>query len=252
MSAWLEIENLSAKVGEKEILKGLSLSVGKGEIHVLMGPNGSGKSTLSNVLCGDPLYEVTGGSVVFKGENLLEKSVEERACLGIFMAFQRPVEIPGVTMTTFMKHALNARRRAAGQPEMDAVSFMKRLKIRAKALDVTEEMLKRPVNVGFSGGEKKRLENLQMAVLEPDFCILDEMDAGLDVDAVKVAGAGVQIMRDPERTFLVISHNIGFLREQIRPDFVHILVGGRVVENGGTELLDEVEKNGFSRFYKEG
>ena len=251
MSAWLEIKDLSAKVGEKEILKGLSLSVGKGEIHVLMGPNGSGKSTLSNVLCGDPMYEVTGGSVTFKGKDLLAESIEERACDGIFMAFQRPVEIPGVTMTTFMKYALNARRRAAGLPEMDAVSFIKRLKIRAKAFDISEEMLKRPVNVGFSGGEKKRMENLQMAVLEPDFCILDEMDAGLDVDAVKVAGAGVQIMRGPERTFFVISHNIGFLREQIKPDFVHILVGGRVVANGGTELMDEVEKNGFSRFYKE-
>ena len=203
MSAWLEIKDLHVKVGDKPILNGLSLSVNAGEVHVIMGPNGSGKSTLSNVLCGNPHYEVTGGFVDFKGKNLLDMSVEERACAGIFLAFQHPIELPGVSMATFMKYALNARRKAAGEKELDAVGFMKRIKVRAQALGISDEMLKRPVNVGFSGGEKKRLETFQMAVLEPDFCILDEMDSGLDVDAVKVAGSGVKIMRSPERSFLV-------------------------------------------------
>lgn len=251
MSAWLEIKDLHVKVGDKPILNGLSLSVNAGEVHVIMGPNGSGKSTLSNVLCGNPHYEVTGGFVDFKGKNLLEMTVEERACAGIFLAFQHPVEIPGVSMATFMKYALNARRKAAGEKELDAVSFMKRIKVRAQALGISDEMLKRPVNVGFSGGEKKRLETFQMAVLEPDFCILDEMDSGLDVDAVKVAGNGVKIMRSPERSFLVISHNIKFLKEQIMPDKIHILVHGRVVCEGGMELLDKIDQNGFSAFQKE-
>lgn len=251
MSAWLEIKDLHVKVGDKPILNGLSLSVNAGEVHVIMGPNGSGKSTLSNVLCGNPHYEVTGGFVDFKGKNLLNMTVEERACAGIFLAFQHPVEIPGVSMATFMKYALNARRKAAGEKELDAVSFMKRIKVRAQALGISDEMLKRPVNVGFSGGEKKRLETFQMAVLEPDFCILDEMDSGLDVDAVKVAGNGVKIMRSPERSFLVISHNIKFLKEQIMPDKIHILVHGRVVCEGGMELLDEIDQNGFSAFQKE-
>lgn len=251
MSAWLEIKDLHVKVGDKPILNGLSLSVNAGEVHVIMGPNGSGKSTLSNVLCGNPHYEATGGFVDFKGKNLLDMSVEERACAGIFLAFQHPIELPGVSMATFMKYALNARRKAAGEKELDAVSFMKRIKVRAQALGITDEMLKRPVNVGFSGGEKKRLETFQMAVLEPDFCILDEMDSGLDVDAVKVAGSGVKIMRSPERSFLVISHNIKFLKEQIMPDKIHILVHGRVVAEGGTELLDEIDQNGFAGFQKE-
>lgn len=251
MSAWLEIKDLHAKVGDKPILNGLSLTINAGETHVIMGPNGSGKSTLSNVLCGNPHYEVTGGSVEFKGQNLLEMSVEERARAGIFLAFQSPIELPGVSMSTFMKYALNARRKAAGEKELDAVSFMKRIKIRAQALDITDEMLKRPVNVGFSGGEKKRLEIFQMAVLEPDFCILDEMDSGMDVDAVKVAGSGVQIMRSPERSFLVISHNTKFLREQIKPDHVHILARGQVVAEGGAELMDEIDRNGFAGFLKE-
>lgn len=251
MSAWLEIKDLHVKVGDKPILNGLSLSVNAGEVHVIMGPNGSGKSTLSNVLCGNPHYEVTGGFVDFKGKNLLNMSVEERACAGIFLAFQHPVELPGVSMATFMKYALNARRKAAGEKELDAVSFMKRIKVRAQALGISDEMLKRPVNVGFSGGEKKRLETFQMAVLEPDFCILDEMDSGLDVDAVKVAGSGVKIMRSPERSFLVISHNIKFLKEQIMPDKIHILIHGRVAAEGGMELLDEIDQNGFAGFQKE-
>ncbi len=251
MSAWLEIKDLHAKVGDKPILNGLFLTIDAGETHVIMGPNGSGKSTLSNVLCGNPHYEVTGGSVTFKGQNLLEMSVEERARAGIFLAFQSPIELPGVSMSTFMKYALNARRKAAGEKELDAVSFMKRIKIRAQALDITDEMLKRPVNVGFSGGEKKRLEIFQMAVLEPDFCILDEMDSGMDVDAVKVAGSGVQIMRSPERSFLVISHNTKFLREQIKQDHVHILARGRVVAEGGAELMDAIDKDGFAGFIKE-
>ena len=251
MSAWLEIKDLHVKVGDKPILNGLSLSVNAGEVHVIMGPNGSGKSTLSNVLCGNPHYEVTGGFVDFKGKNLLDMSVEERACAGIFLAFQHPTELPGVSMATFMKYALNARRKAAGEKELDAVGFMKRIKVRAQALGISDEMLKRPVNVGFSGGEKKRLETFQMAVLEPDFCILDEMDSGLDVDAVKVAGSGVKIMRSPERSFLVISHNIKFLKEQIMPDKIHILIHGRVAAEGGMELLDEIDQNGFAGFQKE-
>ena len=251
MSAWLEIKDLHARVGDKPILNGLSLSVNAGEVHVIMGPNGSGKSTLSNVLCGNPNYEVTGGSIEFKGQNLLEMSVEERARAGVFLAFQHPVEIPGVSMSTFMKYALNSRRKAAGEKELDAVTFMKKIKIRSQALEISDEMLKRPVNVGFSGGEKKRLEVFQMAVLEPDFCILDEMDSGMDVDAVKVAGNGVKIMRSSERSFLVISHNTKFLREQINPDKVHILSRGRVVAQGGQELLDIIDSDGFSQFQKE-
>lgn len=251
MSAWLEIKDLHARVGDKPILNGLSLSINAGEVHVIMGPNGSGKSTLSNVLCGNPNYEVTGGSIEFKGQNLLEMSVEERARAGVFLAFQHPVEIPGVSMSTFMKYALNSRRKAAGEKELDAVTFMKKIKIRSQALEISDEMLKRPVNVGFSGGEKKRLEVFQMAVLEPDFCILDEMDSGMDVDAVKVAGNGVKIMRSSERSFLVISHNTKFLREQINPDKVHILSRGRVVAQGGQELLDIIDSDGFSQFQKE-
>ena len=251
MSAWLEIKDLHVKVGDKPILNGLSLSVNAGEVHVIMGPNGSGKSTLSNVLCGNPHYEVTGGFVDFKGKNLLDMSVEERACAGIFLAFQHPIELPGVSMATFMKYALNARRKAAGEKELDAVGFMKRIKVRAQALGISDEMLKRPVNVGFSGGEKKRLETFQMAVLEPDFCILDEMDSGLDVDAVKVAGSGVKIMRSPERSFLVISHNIKFMKEQLMPDKIQILFHGRVAAEGGMELLDEIDQNGFAGFQKE-
>ena len=251
MSAWLEIKDLHARVGDKPILNGLSLSVNAGEVHVIMGPNGSGKSTLSNVLCGNPHYEVTGGTVDFKGRNLLDMTVEERACAGVFLAFQHPIELPGVSMATFMKYTLNARRKAAGEKELDAVSFMRRIKVRAQALGISEEMMKRAVNVGFSGGEKKRLEVFQMAVLEPDFCILDEMDSGMDVDAVKIAGNGVQIMRSPERSFLVISHNTKFLREQINPDKVHILSRGRVVAEGGQELLDEIDRNGFAAFQKE-
>lgn len=251
MSAWLEIKDLHARVGDKPILNGLSLSINAGEVHVIMGPNGSGKSTLSNVLCGNPNYEVTGGSIEFKGQNLLEMSVEERARAGVFLAFQHPVEIPGVSMSIFMKYALNSRRKAAGEKELDAVTFMKKIKIRSQALEISDEMLKRPVNVGFSGGEKKRLEVFQMAVLEPDFCILDEMDSGMDVDAVKVAGNGVKIMRSSERSFLVISHNTKFLREQINPDKVHILSRGRVVAQGGQELLDIIDSDGFSQFQKE-
>lgn len=251
MSAWLEIKDLHARVDDKPILNGLSLSINAGEVHVIMGPNGSGKSTLSNVLCGKPNYEVTGGSIEFKGQNLLEMSVEERARAGVFLAFQHPVEIPGVSMSTFMKYALNSRRKAAGEKELDAVTFMKKIKIRSQALEISDEMLKRPVNVGFSGGEKKRLEVFQMAVLEPDFCILDEMDSGMDVDAVKVAGNGVKIMRSSERSFLVISHNTKFLREQINPDKVHILSRGRVVAHGGQELLDIIDSDGFSQFQKE-
>ena len=244
MSAWLEITDLHANVGDKPILKGLSLSINAGEVHVIMGPNGSGKSTLSNVLCGDPRYEVTAGAVAFKGRDLLKMNVEERARAGIFLAFQNPIEIPGVSMSTFMKYALNAKRKAAGLKEYDAVSFMKHIKIRAQALEITDEMLKRPVNVGFSGGEKKKMETFQMAFLEPEFCILDEMDAGLDIDALRTVSDAVNVMRDNNRSFLLITHYQRLL-EYIPPDVIHVMVDGHVVEIGDKSLALKLEETGY-------
>ena len=243
MTAWLEIKDLHAKVDDKPILNGVSLTMNEGEVHAIMGPNGAGKSTLFNVLCGNPHYEVTSGSMVFKGKNILEMSIEERAQEGIFLAFQYPVEIPGVSMATFMKYALNAKRRAAGQKDFDAVSFMKHIKLRSTALGITDEMLKRPVNVGFSGGEKKRLEMFQMAVLEPSLCILDEMDSGLDIDAQKVVSEAVKIMRSPERSFLFITHYQDFL-ELVGADVIHVMVNGKIVKTGGKEL----KITGFSEY----
>ena len=249
MTAWLEIEDLHANVGEKPILKGVSLKINAGEVHAIKGPNGCGKSTLSNVLCGDPRYTVTKGGVTFKGKDLLSMSVDERAREGVFLAFQYPVDIAGVSMMTFMKYALNAKRKAAGEPELDAVSFMKKIKVRAAALGITDDMLKRPVNVGFSGGEKKRMEVFQMAVLEPDFMILDEMDSGLDVDAVKIASAGVNLLKNENRSVLIITH-YQQLFDLIRPDVVHVMIDGRILKTGGLELNDLIDKEGYAPFLK--
>lgn len=242
--AWLEIKHLSARVAEKEILKDFSLTINAGEIHVIMGPNGSGKSTLSNVIAGNPVYEITGGSILFKGKDVLKMTPDARANLGIFLAFQYPIELPGVSTALFLKTALNAKRAFLGEKELDAVQFMKRLKTRAKALGVSDEMLKRPVNVGFSGGEKKKMETFQMAFLEPDFCILDEMDSGLDIDALRTVSAAANVMREAHRSFLLITHHQKLL-DYIQPDFVHVMVDGHIVKSGDKSLSLELEKTGY-------
>lgn len=245
----LKLENLTAQVGEgdsaKTILKGLSLSVPAGEVHAIMGPNGSGKSTLSYVLSGKDGYEVTDGSATLEGNDLLDLEAEERAAAGLFLAFQYPVEIPGVGNMTFLRTALNAQRKARGEEEMSATDFLKFVREKAKALQIDAEMLKRPVNVGFSGGEKKRNEILQMAVLQPRMCILDETDSGLDVDAMKLVSDGVNALRDAGRGFLVITHYQRLL-DHIKPDVVHIMADGRIVKTGGPELAVEVETNGYA------
>lgn len=243
----LKIENLTAEVDGKEILKGLSLELNAGEVHAIMGPNGSGKSTLSYVLAGRDGYEVTGGSVTYDGKNLLDMAPEERACEGVFLAFQYPVELPGVANTTFLKHALNARRKYRGEDELDALEFVKAVRGKAKELNMPDDMLKRPVNVGFSGGEKKRNETLQMAVLEPTLAILDETDSGLDIDALKLVSEGVNALRAPDRSFLVITHYQRLL-DYIVPDKVHVLSGGKIVKTGGKELAHELEKTGYAEF----
>lgn len=245
--ALLEIKNLCARAGEKEILKNFSLTINEGEIHAIMGPNGSGKSTLSNVIAGHPAYEVTGGEIYFKGLNVLEMTPDERANSGIFLAFQYPTELPGVGGALFLKTAMNAKLKFLGKPELDAVTFMKKLKIRAGALGITDEMLKRPVNVGFSGGEKKKMETFQMAFLEPDFCILDEMDSGLDIDALRVVSTGVNVMREPKRSFLIITHYQRLL-DYIEPDYVHIMVNGRIVESGDKNLALKLEEKGYESY----
>ena len=245
--AFLEIKNLCARVGEKEILKDFSLTINEGEIHAIMGPNGSGKSTLSNVIAGHPAYEVISGSITFKGQDLLAMRADVRANSGVFLAFQYPTELPGVGTALFLKTAINAKRKFLGLPDLDAVQFMKRLKMRATALGITDEMLKRPVNVGFSGGEKKKMETFQMAFLEPDFCILDEMDSGLDIDALKVVSNGVNIMREPHRSFLLITHYQRLL-DYIVPDFVHIMVGGKIVESGDKSLALTLEEKGYETY----
>ncbi|NIJ42637.1 Fe-S cluster assembly ATP-binding protein [Parvibaculum indicum] len=243
----LEIKNLHVEVGGNEILKGIDLEVGAGEVHAIMGPNGSGKSTLSYVLSGREGYEVTQGSIAYKGQDVLEMSVDERAAAGIFLAFQYPIEIPGVTTMTFLKTALNAQRKARGEEELDAVKFLKLVREKAKPLNVTDEMLKRPLNVGFSGGEKKRAEILQMAILEPWFAILDETDSGLDIDALKTVSEGVNALRSPERSMLVITHYQRLL-DYIVPDKVHVLSKGRIVKTGGKELALELEKSGYAEY----
>lgn len=243
----LEINNLHVKLEaeDKAILKGLSLTVEAGKVHAIMGPNGSGKSTLSYVLAGREGYEVTEGTATLEGADLLAMEPEERAAAGLFLAFQYPVEIPGVGNMTFLRTALNAQKKARGEPEVSAGEFLKLVRGKAKGLNIDAEMLKRPVNVGFSGGEKKRNEILQMAVLEPRMCILDETDSGLDVDAMKLVADGVNALRDAGRGFLVITHYQRLL-DHIRPDVVHILAGGRIVQSGGPELALEVEQNGYA------
>ena len=243
----LEIRGLQVRLAEsgKEILKGVDLAIGPGEVHAIMGPNGSGKSTMSYVLAGREGYEVTGGTVRLDGADLLALEPEERAAAGLFLAFQYPVEIPGVGNMTFLRTALNAQRKARGEPEVTAADFLKLVREKAKALKIDAEMLKRPVNVGFSGGEKKRNEILQMAVLEPRMCILDETDSGLDVDAMKLVSEGVNALRSAGRSFLVITHYQRLL-DHIHPDVVHIMADGRIVKTGGPDLALEVERNGYA------
>ena len=247
----LKIENLHVSLEEeaKAILKGVDLEVRAGEVHAIMGPNGSGKSTLSYVLAGRDGYEVTEGSATLDGADLLGLEPEERAAAGLFLAFQYPVEIPGVGNMTFLRTALNAQRKARGEEELNAADFLRLVREKAKALDVDADMLKRPVNVGFSGGEKKRNEILQMAVLEPRMCILDETDSGLDVDAMKLVAAGVNALRAQDRAFLVITHYQRLL-DHIVPDVVHIMADGRIVQSGGPELALEVETNGYAGILK--
>jgi len=243
----LKIKGLKVDLEEEEksILKGVDLTVEAGRVHAIMGPNGSGKSTLSYVLSGKDGYEVTGGSATLDGADLLEMEPEERAAAGLFLAFQYPVEIPGVGNMTFLRTAVNAQRKARGEEEMSATEFLKVIRAKAKALKIDADMLKRPVNVGFSGGEKKRNEILQMAMLEPRMCILDETDSGLDVDAMKLVAEGVNALRDEGRGFLVITHYQRLL-DHIKPDVVHIMADGRIVKSGGPELALEVENNGYS------
>ena len=242
----LEIKNLHASLEEegKAILKGVDLTVGAGEVHAIMGPNGSGKSTLSYVLSGRDGYVVTDGTAALEGADILGMEPEERAAAGLFLAFQYPVEIPGVGNMTFLRTAVNAQRKARGQDEMSSTEFLKAIRARAAELSIDADMLKRPVNVGFSGGEKKRNEILQMAMLEPKMCILDETDSGLDVDAMKLVAEGVNALRDEGRGFLVITHYQRLLNH-IRPDVVHIMSEGRIVQTGGPELALEVEENGY-------
>ncbi|MBZ8132245.1 Fe-S cluster assembly ATPase SufC [Afifella sp. IM 167] len=245
----LEIDNLHAKVAEDdtEILRGLSLKVGPGEVHAIMGPNGSGKSTLSYILAGKEDYDVTDGSITYKGEDLLEMEPDERAAAGVFLAFQYPIEIPGVGTMTFLKTAMNAQRRARGEPELTTPDFMRQVRELAGALNITPDMLKRPLNVGFSGGEKKRNEILQMALLAPSLCVMDETDSGLDIDALRIVADGVNRMRSPERSIIVITHYQRLL-EYIVPDHVHVMSRGRIVKSGGRELALELEENGYAEY----
>jgi Fe-S cluster assembly ATP-binding protein len=243
----IEIRNLHVTVEGKEILKGLDLSLKAGQVHAIMGPNGAGKSTLSYTLAGREGYEVTEGEILLNGQDLLSMEPEERAAAGLFLAFQYPVEIPGVQMTTFLKTAMNAVRKQRGEPELDALAFLKLLKEKQKKLDIRDEMLKRPVNTGFSGGEKKRAEVLQMAMLEPVFAVLDETDSGLDIDALRVVSDGVNALRDPARSFLIITHYQRLL-DYIKPDAVHVLAGGKIVRSGGPELALELEEKGYADY----
>ncbi len=243
----LEIRNLHVRVEGREILKGLNLEVNAGEVHSIMGPNGSGKSTLAQVLAGRDTYEVTEGEVLYNGKDLLDMDPEERACEGVFMAFQYPVEIPGVNMSYFLKAALNSIRKHRGEAELDAVDFLKLVKEKARLVKIDEKMLQRAVNEGFSGGEKKRNEIFQMAVLEPTLCVLDETDSGLDIDALRIVSDGVNDLRSPDRAMVVITHYQRLLN-YIVPDRVHVLVDGRIVKSGGKELALELEESGYSLF----
>ncbi len=241
----LAVRNLHAKVGSQEILKGVDLKVNAGEVHSIMGPNGSGKSTLAQVLAGRETYEVTEGEVTYEGKNLLEMAPEERAVAGVFMAFQYPVEIPGVGNTYFLRAALNAIRKARGLEELDAMDFLPLVKEKMKLLEVDDRLLTRSVNEGFSGGEKKRNEIFQMAVLEPKLCIMDETDSGLDIDALRIVAKGVNSLRSPQRAIIVVTHYQRLLN-YIVPDFVHVLVDGRIVKSGGKELALELEAKGYA------
>ena len=247
MSYLLKIENLHARIGDKEILKGIDLEIHPGEIHAVMGPNGAGKSTLSAVLTGRPDYEVTEGTVLYKGEDLLAKTPEERAWAGLFLSFQYPIEIPGVTITAFIKAAVNAKRKALGQEEMKAGDFLKLMKQKMAFVQMKPEFAKREVNVGFSGGEKKRNEIFQMAMLDPELSILDETDSGLDVDALKIVADGVNALRSPEKSAIIITHYQKLL-EYVQPDVVHVLKAGRIVATGGRELIEAIETKGFDQF----
>ena len=241
----LAIENLHATVDDKPILNGLDLSVNEGEVHAVMGPNGSGKSTLAYVIAGREGYEVTEGSITYRGHDLLAMSVEERACSGVFLAFQYPVEIPGVGSATFLKTAVNAGRKHRGEQEYDAMEFLKLVKAKRAALGIDDGMMRRALNVGFSGGEKKRNEMLQMTLLEPSLAILDETDSGLDIDALKVVADGINALRGPERAMVVITHYQRLL-DHVVPDKVHVLAGGRIVRSGGSELALELESRGYA------
>lgn len=247
----LEIKELCAKAGEKEIIKNLSLTIFEGEIHALMGPNGAGKSTLSNILCGKEGYEVTGGNVRFQGKDLFKMSVEERAREGLFMLMQYPVEIAGVPTVNFLKHAFNAVRKHRGEPELDTLAFLKIAREEAQKLGISAEMLKRPINVGFSGGEKKRMETWQMAVLKPKMALLDEADSGLDIDALKIVADGINTLRDGSRAMLIITHYQRLLN-YIVPDVVHIFADGHIVRSGDKSLALELEEKGYAAFVGEG
>jgi Fe-S cluster assembly ATP-binding protein len=246
----LEIRNLHARAGDSDVLRGVDLTIRKGEVHAIMGPNGSGKSTLAHVLAGRPGYTVTAGEVLFRGNDLLSLAPEDRAREGVFLAFQYPVEIPGVSNIYFLKAATNAIRAHRGQPELDAVEFLSLVKEKAKLVEIDEELVKRPVNEGFSGGEKKRNEIFQMAVLEPRLAILDETDSGLDIDALRVVSEGIGRLRGPERAMLVVTHYQRLLNH-IVPDFVHVLVEGRIVRSGGKEMALELEEKGYAWLEKE-
>jgi len=243
----LEIRNLHVRVEDQEILKGVNLTLNRGEVHAIMGRNGSGKSTLSYVLAGKEDYEVTEGEIIFDGKDLLEMEADERAAAGVFLAFQYPIEIPGVATMTFLKAAMNAQRKARGEPELSTPDFMKAVRDAAGKLEIKQDMLKRALNVGFSGGEKKRAEILQMALLQPKLCVLDETDSGLDIDALKIVSEGVNALRSPERSMLVITHYQRLL-DYIKPDRVHVLSAGRIVASGGPELALELEREGYDRY----
>ena len=243
----LEIKNLHAEIDGKQILRGLDLTIPKGEVHAIMGPNGSGKSTLAYILAGKEDYEVTDGSITWNGENLLEMEADERAHSGVFLAFQYPMEIPGVASMTFLRTALNSLRKARGQSEMSTPDFMRLVKEKAATLNMSLDMLKRPVNVGFSGGEKKRHEILQMALFQPSLCVLDETDSGLDIDAVRIVSDGVNALRSSDRAFLLITHYQRLL-DYIVPDVVHVMSAGRIVRSGGKELALELEKSGYAGY----
>ena len=247
MSDLLKIKNLHAGIDGKEILKGIDLEMGPGEVHAIMGPNGAGKSTLGAILTGRPGYEVTEGTVLYQGKDLLAMAPEERAWAGLFLSFQYPIEIPGVTITAFMKAAVNAKRKAQGLPEMKAGEFLKLMKEKMAFVQMRPEFAKREVNVGFSGGEKKRNEIFQMALLDPVLSILDETDSGLDVDALTIVADGVNALRSPEKSAIIVTHYQKLL-EYVQPDVVHVLKDGRIVKTGGRELIEAIETNGFDQF----